>query len=113
MLITFTPMRCDDRLSLHRVGDVLTVNGEAYDFAPLLEGAVLPRDAVDCSWLASDVRRQDGELQLTLILPHGPDAPEETLFPAPLLLTGDGPVLLPGGAKTADPSHLESDDEQD
>lgn len=95
MLITFTPMRSDDRLTLHRAGDVLTLNGESYDFSPLPEGALLPRDAIDCRWLASDVTRTDGRLHLTLILPHGATARNEALFPQPLMLITDGPVDLP------------------
>lgn len=105
MHITLTPMRRDDGLILTRRGDVLTINGLDYDFAPLPEGAILPRDAVDCPWLASDVTREGGQLRLTLILPHGADAPPEAVFPAPLLLTADGPVTLPGSAhakETAD-----------
>ena len=39
--------------------------------------------------------RAGGVLHLTLILPHGADAPLETRFPAALTLTGDGPVALP------------------
>jgi len=95
MQITLTPQRRDDRLSLVRSGDVLTINGEAFDFAALPEGGTLPRDAVACDWLASDVTRTEGVLHLTLILPHGVDAPQATLFPAALTLTGDGPVALP------------------
>jgi len=95
MQITLTPQRRDDRLSLSREGDVLILNGEAFDFAAIPEGGTLPRDAVACDWLASDVTRQDGVLHLTLILPHGADAPQATLFPAALTLTGDGPVVLP------------------
>jgi hypothetical protein len=118
MLITFTPMRRDDRLTLHRAGDVLTINGESLDFSPLPEGAMLPRDAVDCPWLASDVSRSNGQLHLTLILPHGATAPHETLFPPPLRLERDGPVALPpaeaGPDLTPDPtlSQTETDDEQ-
>ena len=48
-----------------------------------------------CDGLAGDVTRSGGQLYLTLILPHGADAPPETLFPAALTLTGDGPVVLP------------------
>ncbi|NEX47747.1 hypothetical protein [Pseudotabrizicola algicola] len=119
MQITFTPMRRDDRLTLHRAGDVLTLNGESYDFSRLPEGAVLPRDAVECGWLASDVTRTDGQLSLTLVLPHGADAPHQTLFPQPMNLTADGPVTLPPhGADMPlpvdTPSALpESDHEQD
>jgi len=95
MQITLTPQRRDDRLSLSREGDVLILNGEAFDFAAIPEGGTLPRDAVACDWLASDVTRTEGVLHLTLILPHGVDAPQATLFPAALTLTGDGPVALP------------------
>lgn len=95
MQITLTPMRRDDRLSVERHGDTLVLNGTPYDFSHLPEGAVLPRAAVDCAWLASDVGRRGGALQLALLLPHGAGAPPETLFPAPLDLTQDGPVALP------------------
>lgn len=95
MQLSFQPMRLDQALSVTRTGDSLTLNGETFDFTPLQEGDVLPRDAVACSWLASHVTRQDGEIRLTLILPHGPHAPERTRFPQPVSLTEDGPVSLP------------------
>ncbi|MDT8853500.1 hypothetical protein RNZ50_00330 [Paracoccaceae bacterium Fryx2] len=95
MHITLSPCRHDGTLTLHRAGDTLTVNGEPFDLAGIPEGATLPRAAVACDWLGSDITRTGGVLHLTLILPHGPDAPPGTLFPAPLLLTGDGPVALP------------------
>ena len=95
MFITLTPMRRDDALTLHRAGDVLVINGTEYDFTPLPEGALLPRAAVDCDWLASDVTRTGGQIRLTLILPHGTDAPAARRAPAPLTLTADGPVALP------------------
>ena len=95
MNITFSPIRHVHPLTLQRAGDVLTINGEAYDFTPLQEGATLPRAAVDCAWLASDVERIDGVLHLSLLLSHGACAPEQTRFPAPIELTGDGPVELP------------------
>ncbi|WOI35009.1 hypothetical protein R1T40_09880 [Tritonibacter scottomollicae] len=95
MQISFTPTRCDTALTATRQGDVLTLNGEAFDFTALSEGDVLPREAVTCDWLASEATRQNGEIHLTLILPHGADAPEETRFPQPVTLTGDGSVPLP------------------
>jgi len=95
MKITLTPMRLDAKLALSRKDDVLTINGDVYDFGPLPDGATLPREAVRCDWLASDVERIDGVLHLTLILPHGTAAPVETRFPAGLELTRSGPVDLP------------------
>lgn len=94
MQIKFTPMRRDDALALSVAGDVLTINGEAFDFSGVPEGATLPREAVTCDWLASNVERIGGQITLTLILPHGAKAPQETLFPAPVSVT-DGPVPLP------------------
>lgn len=101
MFITLSPMRRDGTLTLHRAGDVLTINGTAYDFGPLPAGAILPRSAVNCEWLASDVTRIGGRIHLTLILPHGPipyPAPPEAaavLFPAPLDMTANGQVQVP------------------
>lgn len=95
MYITLTPCRADTSLTLHRKGDTLTINGEAFDLSGIPEGATLPRAAVTCDWLASDITRIGGALQMTLILPHGASAPEETRFPATLLLTDDSSVALP------------------
>ena len=94
MQILFSPMRRDDRLDLSLAGDVLTINGEAFDFSALPDGATLPREAVTSDWLASDVERIGVVIHLTLILPHGADAPPETLFPAPVSAT-NGPITRP------------------
>lgn len=95
MKITLTPQLRADTLSLSSQSDVLTVNGTEYDFTPLAEGATLPRAAVTLNLLASDVTRIDGEVCLSLILPHGPDAPPEALFPQPVTVTEPGPIPLP------------------
>ncbi|MBO9453269.1 hypothetical protein J7426_23615 [Tropicibacter sp. R16_0] len=94
MHIAFTPIRHDKPLTAAVAGDVLTLNGEAFDFAALPEGATLPRDAVSCDWLASEVERIEGQIHLTLLLPHGPNAPDETRFPASIIVTG-GIVPIP------------------
>ena len=103
MKITLTPVMMAAHLTLTRTGDALTINGTNYDFTDLPEGATLPPDAVDCDWLASDVTRIDGALHLTLILPHGPNAPQETRFPAPIIDPPDGPVTLPAREASAQP----------
>lgn len=95
MHITFTPMRRDSTLTLHKSGDTLTINAETFDLSGIPEGATLPQEAVACEWLISNIERVDGQLHLALILPHGAKAPPETLFPAPITLDTDGPVLLP------------------
>lgn len=95
MQITLTPVRCNTPMTLSRAGDVLRIDGVDYDFTHLPEGATLPRAAVDCPWLASDIERVGGALHLTLILPHDATAPPGTLFPAPVVDPPDGPVALP------------------
>ena len=96
MKIPLSPVRRDDRLTLSKSGDVLTINGEAFDLTGLPDGATLPRSAISSEWFAGDVTRDEaGELTVPLILPHGANAPEATRFPAPLQNVADGPVILP------------------
>ena len=95
MKLTFSPTRSDTAMELSRSGDVLTINGEVFDFSPLPEGATLPPEAIAGDWFAGPVERIGGTLHVALRLPHGTNAPQETLFPAPITLTGDGPVALP------------------
>lgn len=95
MRITFSPFRSSARLSVFRSGDVLTLNGEPFDFGPLPEGATLPAETIDCEWIVGPVQRIDGELHLTLRLPHGPNPPHAVAFPEPIHVTEDGPIPLP------------------
>jgi len=95
MLITWSPVRMDEQLRLNVESDVIMVNGEEFDFSPLLEGSTLPRDAIYSDWFFGDLSRIGGELHLILRLPYGPSAPEETRFPAPIIITEDGSVELP------------------
>jgi len=95
MKLTFYPMRRATPMTLSRSGDTLTINGEAFDFSPLPDGATLPEEAIASEWFSGPVERIDGVLHVKLRLPHGDNAPQQTLFPAPITLTGDGPVPLP------------------
>lgn len=82
MKFKFSPMRANTPLEGSVQGDLLTLNGQVLDFSEIAEGSMVPFTSFDCPWLASDVVRSDGEICVTLIIPHGADAPEETLFPA-------------------------------
>ncbi|MFI8479627.1 hypothetical protein ACIGCM_03560 [Pseudomonas sp. NPDC078700] len=77
------------------VGDVLAINGEPFDFSDLPEGATLPVEAIGSEHFAGPVSRIEGELQITLRFPIGPDASEAARFPKPIAVTIDGPVELP------------------
>lgn len=95
MHITLSPVRLDETLTATRAGDVLTLNGEDFDFGPLPEGATLPAEAIDSEWIIGPVSRIAGELHLTLRLPHGPNPSQAVAFPEPIHVTEDGQIPLP------------------
>lgn len=104
MQIIFHPTRSDTPMTVARAGDVLTIDGTAFDFGLVPEGATLPRAAIDCPMIAGDVTREHGVLRVPLLLPHAADAPDTTRFPDPLVLDQDGPIVLP--AFTQSPEEL-------
>jgi len=105
MHINFSPTSEFIKIAASLYGNVLTINEYAtdesplaeytLDFAPLTEGATLPEGATGCPWISGSVTRVGGTLHLTLILPHGSDAPYESRFPEPITVTQDGPIALP------------------
>lgn len=95
MKLHFSPIRSDDTLVLERQGDTLIANGEAFDFSPLTEGESLPAQAVASQWFVGPVSRRGGVLELTVLLPHGANAPPEQRSPEAIDLTCDGLVALP------------------
>ncbi|MEC6486209.1 hypothetical protein VXS82_22890, partial [Pseudomonas aeruginosa] len=66
MIITLSPYVAlpgsDEHLMLSRTGDVLTVNGQSFDFTPLPEGGELPAEAIGSEWFAGPVVRREGRL---------------------------------------------------
>lgn len=96
MIINLSPQVRTDSLEVVKTADRLTINGALFDFAPLPEGAILPASAVQCEFIIEDVRRQDGELDLTLLLPIAWDAGHEACFPEPIVNPKDGVIKLPG-----------------
>lgn len=95
MKINLSPQRRDDTLSVSKTGDILTINGEPFDFSALLDGGELPADAISSDFIAGPVRREDGEINITLILPHGANPPQHVAFPEPVIVTEDGPIGVP------------------
>lgn len=95
MYITLIPQRRDDSLAVSRAGDTLTINGIAYDFSVIPDGATLPASAVDCEFITGNIERINGVLQISLILPHGPNPSQEVAFPAPIINPPDGVLELP------------------
>lgn len=95
MIINLSPQRRDDRLTLSKKGDVLTINGEAFDFSAVPDGATLPASAVNSPFIAGDVTRVGGTLTVSLLLPHGPEPSQAVAFPADIKANADGKITLP------------------
>lgn len=95
MNIILTPQRRDDALEVLKIGEVFTINGEAFDFSVLPDGATIPAGEVPCEWIVGPVERIAGELQLTFILPHGPNPSQAVAFPVPIVGPPDGVIAFP------------------
>ena len=95
MKIYLSPVRSDARLSISVQGDVININDQELDFSDLKQGDRIAKDATKCKWIVSDVVRGEMGVELTLILPHGPNPPAATRFPEPINVTADGKVDLP------------------
>ena len=98
MRITFHPQRSDRHLELYRHRDILTINGENFDFGALPNGAELPASAIQSEFIAGPAKRVDGVIHVSIFLPHGPNACDVERFPKTSTLTQNGFISLP--AKT-------------
>lgn len=108
MKINLSPMRRDDEVSVSRVGAILTINGEDFDFTQIGDGDTLPASAIASPWFTGQVDNVGGELELTLILPLPANYSQAQAFPDPITVFVDGPVALPQplpieGAVTLEP----------
>ena len=100
--INLSPVRSDDvPESVAIQGASLVIYGTEFDFSFLNGGDTLPNTAIVSDVICSDVTRTGDTIEITIRLPHGPDAPESVRFPQPILVEQDGPVTLPG-AENAD-----------
>lgn len=86
MQIEITPQRNDAVMQAFASGDVLTVNGEEFDFSPLPEGYTLPYGSVSCPYVVGPVTRLGGVVRLILVLPYRPGKTPAV----PQLVAGDG-----------------------
>ncbi|VVS92176.1 hypothetical protein [Desulfoluna spongiiphila] len=95
MIINLAPQRRANLLSIEKMGDALIINEVFYDFAPIPEGATLPSVAIKSDFIVGDVVRKNGEIELTIFLPHGANPRLEQVFPQPIVIHDDGKVNLP------------------
>ncbi|CAB4326606.1 hypothetical protein [Brucella sp. 191011898] len=96
--ISFTPQYRGDHLALSKIGDVLTVNGDPLDFSDLPEGGEYPADAIDNPFVRGGVKRTEGIIHITLLLPYSNLNPSQVIaFPSPIMIENDGDIPLPDG----------------
>lgn len=95
MIINLRPIQMDETLVVSKSGDVLTINGEQYDFSSVPEGATIEAGAIPCQWIVSDVDRVEGSIVLTLLMPFQGLPPRHVAFPAPIIDPPDGEIVLP------------------
>lgn len=95
--IKLSPQRRDDPVPEITVdGNSVFINGDEIDFTELPLGSTYPNGNDLSEWIAGEVSRdENGDVTLTVILPHGPNPREDQAFPEPAILDGDGLVLLP------------------
>lgn len=100
MRIKLQANRCDDTLEVIKNGNILVVNGEAFDFSPMSDGDTLPYTAITSDWFPADVQYVGGELVVTLKLPNPWNYSPEQAFPVDLIDVPDGMVIFPGPLPT-------------
>lgn len=94
ILRAFRPVN-NKALSITKQGDTLIFNGESFDFSQLVDGATLPKNAIESEWIYDNVERVGGELVVPVLLPIKRNASEAARWPEPIVVTADGPVQLP------------------
>ena len=95
MRISFSPQRRDDALKALKTGDILTINGAAFDLSGIPDGATLPAEATGSEWFAGPIERIEGVLHVTLLLPAGPSPEPWQAFPESITVTEDGTIDVP------------------
>ena len=85
----------DERASFAKEGDSLIINGEMFDFSPLLEGERLPIQAIASTFFADNVERTDGVLRIAIRMPISMELYVIGGIPDILIDAPDGPLDLP------------------
>lgn len=90
LTVKLSPVRSDrEPLVASWIAPVLIVNGVEYDLSELPDGATAEHDVL------GTVERTGDDYEVTLMLPHGPNAPYETRFPVPIVMNTDGQLNIP------------------
>ena len=122
MIINLSPSFGAAPIAVTKVGDLLEINGASFDFSSLPEGAELEEatvEAIPGGYFTGPVRRVNGDLSLTMILPYASENPSPAVaFPSPIIDPPDGVIVLPEDApppeeEFIEPPHGEENDDVD
>ncbi|MCV0348445.1 MAG: hypothetical protein K5863_00080 [Nitratireductor sp.] len=101
MHIVLSPQWRTEPLQVTKQGDVLTINGEAFDFSSLPEGAEIadvPSEFVVCA-AEHPVERVGGKIFIALIRPYGAKSPAADARSLVLEDAADGVIINYDGEK--------------
>ena len=101
MKINFHPQLRTTALTISKYGDVLTINGEDFDFSTLPDDSSI--EGVPSEYIEGAVSRVDGRLHLALVRPHGTAPNHADAYPAPMENAADGIIIAFDGE-----SHVEA-----
>jgi len=91
--INLSPVRSNEVLVITKLGEVLTINGVAYDLSVIPNGGSIVDQGLP---FIGDIDKDiNGNATLTLLYPHGASPTQEQAFPLPIVNPKDGKVLLP------------------
>ena len=88
--INLSPVRVDrPQPAVEYQAPVLKLDNQDYDLSELPDGATAQHPVL------GSVSRNGDDYEVTITLPHGPNAPAQTRFPEPIVVTESGPIDLP------------------
>jgi hypothetical protein len=102
MNIKFKPVNCCNRKleSLSVQGSSLIINGETLELNDYIGVGQTDLDEQGNLFVLNDLKHEylkrcDPDLNVTVLLPHGTNAPESTRFPEPIENVQDGDIAVP------------------
>ena len=93
MKINLIPQINSNILKLSKKGDVLSINGEKYDFSSLKDGEYINAADIPNDFIFNRVERVGGEIVLSVIFPYTFSSKNVEL--EPIIVTKDGNIELP------------------
>lgn len=94
--IALSPKFSEAMLRLEKSGNMLKLNGTPCHFETLNDDDdEIPSDAINCDWILGAIKKIDGIINLTIIMPYSnSEAPEYVRFPEPIMLIEDTEIIF-------------------